>query len=523
MRSAIAHMGFVLAIAAGGGIFTASGAAQDGEPVPEVVSGQLDRLRTQWPEVSRAEMRGGRRFEYRDNSIRVGTDTLRDLASDPANANGVVLTFLLAHEGWHAVQYARRSAAEIQLMKENRMLECEADFMGAAVAYRAAAAAGLSPDALSSSRRALQAYFRAHSARPGGAAAYPSPDNRALTISIGWSQAASPGLFRNAAGRPAPMAEDARANQVCARITHTGDSSLGIVVTNWPQQNIALQTETPLVERTMTVENRSPRPVTVGFLALSRYVGPDDRPVLGGPDDSEIYDILDDTLTIPPRGSETRTYSFPSRNAPGVRGYSWLETPVAAGPFSQLIVSRYADVEAPVAYCFERVAGAAEESAQDRALLARLASIALAAEDDFRPILGREAYDSERGSRSVAVMAALNPTGEDTISSGISGASVFMTVFKNDDEAAVMAEFTRLKGLLRRLCGPASMTAEALNPGEEPGMEVMALDRFAPRASVRLAVGLQRTFYARQTTPTPESERRRGGEINVMVARQAAR
>lgn len=465
--------------------FTAAAAgAQQSEPVPAEIVRQLDRLRADWPEVPQAQLRDGQRFEFHNRSIRVGVATLRDLASDPGNADGAVLTFLLAHEGWHAVQHVRRTSAEISLMKENRMLECEADFMGAAMAYRILAAQGLVPEAMARARRAIQAHIRARSTGFGGAAAYPDADLRATTIGIGWAQARSPDLFGNAEGRPAPaMAEDARAADVCARIGHGGDSSLGVVRLAWDNDRPLTEDANGRRIRHATFQNLSSRRVIVRLLAPSRYVRGNPGGESEARQDAEIYHVIDDSITLEGNQTVTRDYDLPRYAAAQADDFYWAETPSMYGGRPRMTMSRYAEGEAPVRYCFERIGQIPR--AADRAMLARIAAIALAAEDDFRPVMGWEAYDTSYEFRQIALIPALNPAGVDMITASPSGSSVLARVLSHADAAVLRSEFDRVRALLSGLCG-ADAVVEDRNGGGRPGDLTFTIARFAPRAQVQL-------------------------------------
>jgi len=486
------------------------------EPVPAEVTGRLDRLRLVWPQVPRAEMRSGQRFEYRDGTIRVGATTLADLAKDPNNASGVVLDFLLAHEGWHSVQYASRGEQEIERMKLNRMLECEADYMGAAQARRMLP--DVDAEAAEAARRSLQAYVRARSGGFGGAAAYPPAQIRTLAVAIGWAQAGQAGFFLRADGSPAPARpEQAGAAAVCEKLVNAGDPSQGAL---WLRQRDETLNPDPAqgLDRIVDAENRSARPVTASVLAIGRHTRPVDAGKGPGLDDSEVFAVIEDSFSLPPKGKLARTYKLPPYPAEMGDGW-WWDLPMASGgPAPHLATSRYEDPEAAIAYCsdnFHKVARAA-----DRAMLARLALIAGAAEDDFRPILGWQSYDTEYG-RIVSIREATDPGVDGTVTLPRQGdPSAFVTVFKSEEEDAVTAEFARLKALLIQVCGAQSVVAMAPLPEGPPDPDSYTILRLAPRASVRMNLNLWRLHYQRTGGGSiPEEMRQRGGSVGFHIRR----
>jgi hypothetical protein len=464
--------------------------------VPQEISAQLDSLRRDWPEVAHAELRSGKRFEFRNGVIGIGMATLDELASTAENSSGAVLAFLVGHEAWHSVQKARHTPGEIATMRDNRMLECEADFMGGAAAYRYASSKGLVGHGLEDAHDDLVRWL-GNGVLAGDPAVYLKPEARAWAASIGWAQAQAPGTIRYEGFKSAPADESGRAAETCRKIAGVSDGSLGGLEITWdhgtpPATGAATQTIT------MKAENKLNRRVAVDLLIPTWLdylppLKPDQQPLTAPRPAPLALDVLDVVVELGPKQKMERSFSmkaFVSGYRSGEYGYYSFASPVAVfGRYSDLVASRYADPEQPHNYCISRIQNAA--SIADRTLLARIGAIAVAAGDDFEPVRSARVYDNSYG-QLVDVIPAVNIGGDDWIQLGQGPASANLTLLRATEDQAVISEYARLKSLLEQVCGATEVAERPLAANAGPDVRSVEVPHFAPRASLRVSIWLRR-------------------------------
>jgi len=491
----------------------AAPATAKGEPVPETIVATLDRLRLDWPQTPQPQMRNGRRFDYYDGTIRVGQVTFDELEGAPENQSGVILSFLLGHEAWHGVQYAEHSMAEIRRMGDNRQLECEADFMGAAAAYRLLKARGLTQEALEDARRSLMRYVRRTAALAGDASSYPAANQRAETIAIGWGQAASPALIRYVGRGRVPSTEIDRAADICIKIVALSDGSVGGLEINWLSEPVKASGPTETWQ--MHAENQLKRAIVTNFIAIvwleqfTPYVWPANGQEAIQPERPEpaAFEVIDITVPLAPDQKIDRTYDFrrielPPGDGPESSYYSRADLRRAMRYSTPLVSSRYQTPVVAPNYCIDRISGAPRSA--DRLLLARLGTIALAARDDFSAIGSSRVADNVYG-RTIQLQRALNFSGNDSINISSGSVTAGAEIFRDEADQPAIDEYARLRALLQTTCGAANIIDTKPNEHGEPSLQI---SNFAPYADIRMTLDLDRSRpWTDQTGP------RTGGSI----------
>lgn len=493
--------------------------------LPPDVEGRMKLLRAQWPEVGTAVLADGERFEYRDGAIRVGEETLVHL--DALEDKATVLDFLLAHEAWHSVQFKQRTFAEVGRMRVTKMLECEADFMGAAAAYRLTSARAIPQAHLEAARVAVEYFVRGSPVDGGDSSTYPSPDLRAVTIGLGWAHAASvTAISAGSEGIPWTEPEHSKAYQVCQRISGISDGAAG---------NLNIFYDSILSQEVggkrghladLTFQNYSARPILAGIMALGKrhWRTPLNLEMPAKSSSTTYAAVLDDVL-VPAQSKVTRRYFIPD----DLRESQTDDFSVATFPFTWgndgngLLTARYADGALPNAaelgvdhgFCYPNIARSKKTA--DRALLTRLATIALAAPESFRPLASDQFVD-QFGARRVSLIGGLSRTKDDHITlNATAPPTVHISAFSSDDEKTVRAEFARLKSLFYEVCGQTAIVEHASGPAEPKGDQSISTTRFAPGAYVAMNITLWSNV--RDIEVLRPDEKLKGGLISITIAR----
>jgi hypothetical protein len=256
-----------------------------------------------------------------------------------------------------------------------------------------------------------------------------------------------------------------------------------------------------------TVENPSERAIVANFLVPAwLYFYPpytSDEPAKA-PREPLAFDILDATLTISPK--ETKDIRFVMRRH--IEPTDWDPYAASYGSYADSFPSfssRYAVAEGPRTYCMNRIGSASRIA--DRALLARIAVIAVAADDDFDAVAGDVSTDRLSGQYR-ELIRALDPDGEGLISTSASGASAQIVLSRGDIEAGT-AEFARVKSVLESVCGAGSVV-EWPTSVADPSSRSISLNAFAPKARVVINMWIS-------SPPTGPEDIQRKKEVDIVV------
>jgi hypothetical protein len=370
-------------------------------------------LKQQWPQVRTPILTETDVLEVVGGEPRLGRAALERLLAAPENGpNNTLVTFYGAHEAWHSVQAATLNDADIQRLRRARVLECEADFMAATVTSQRLRALGASEIDHFKAGSRLSDYIRTHSTGSANAQYYPAAEMRALTISLAWRYAVDSTVVRWAPsdtipirGRrdPASLMRD-----VCEMAANVHDGSIGNISMREMRQERTAGSEAPpasATSRTVQIENYGRQPVVLSYMLIARgfrSTGADDE-------SHEVFDAVRDTVVVPAGERIERSYSLetyaPANGGDGFH-YQTILTPYAS-PFATntFISARYPASRPENDFCFERISGL--DSSADRALLTRLATVALAAQENFRPVAASTFVDQAGNSRRYDLIGAL--------------------------------------------------------------------------------------------------------------------
>lgn len=511
--------------------FSQVGMAAGKQDAPANIQATLAALREEWPEMAEALLVDGAQLEFRNGQIQLGRSAIEEVIALPEHGVAI-LNFLLAHEAWHSVQAKRRTAGELSRMREVRMLECEADFMGGAAAYRVSWRSGLSASDRVAGRLATAAFVRERHGLGSNSIYYPSADRRATTFELGWAQAeAAASLRAGENGSPLKLSEPDKAFEICLRISEVSDGAAGNlnVVSNLEQ--VAGADAHQGQRRAVTFRNYSARRILAGVLVLGRWqwdvVRDDELGISKSDRRSTAYAAITDEVLIQPNSSVTRHYFMPDLNEKPVDsfGFSLAEFPVFWGAGgSAYITAHYADAEGKPSpatlgkdngLCYLR-AKHADRSA-DRALLNRLGTIGLTVGEDFRP-LGGQQFSDLFGMRRVSLIGGLARSRDDHISIYPSvPPTVSIVAFKNDDVAKVRAEFARLKSMFREVCGTDAMVEAPLYGTETEGDQSVSTQRFADGAFLNMYLIVW--SKVRDPEVVARSSELKGAQITIAISR----
>jgi hypothetical protein len=502
---------------AGAAVLGATPAAAPAQEGPQAgqIAVQVDALRQLWPETAPVEFYDGGRFEFRSGKIRIGDGALTELDGTVENSDGVVLAFVLGHEAWHSVQNARYDQAQFRLMQANKMLECEADFMGGAAAYRRMAAAGLGEREMAASHDRLMDWLKSRPIRAGIADTYPTPTQRGWAAAFGWGQAATPDVIRYDGSSP-PADEAGRANRTCRKIVKEGDGSLGMVSVSWVRAAAAgaLPGDSG-VAYDLRVKNAGKLPITVNLLVPTWYItSPPDEDVLF---EGMVQDALDLTIELASEEMIDRTIAFENEGgeieADDYFSVSLVDVNSASGAFGEFLSTYYTQADSEGPYCIDQIRKAGP--LPDGMLLTRFATVGITAGADFEPILSNRYYD-EPFSRTYELIPAIAQSDEDQAYFGSGNPYVMLGVVRFEADQGAIDEYERLKQVFTLLCG-AENVVEAERQSDSPQNRMFTIARFAPKARFDLRLYLKRYTYGQG-----DSGEDKGGSLNAYIWRDPA-
>ena len=407
------------------------------------------------------------------------------------------------------------------------MLECEADFMGGAAAYRFAATQSRDFGELAESHDRLIKWVRNQSIRAGVAYTYPSPEARGWAASIGWAQAEDPSRIRYRGYQPASN-ERERAFETCRKIVALTDGSLGMVEFTWDQ----LRPDPNSIDKEFILHarNRSSRAITVDLLVptwLSIFPASNDL-------ESEAYrewsafDVADLRIELGPYAEFSRPMRFNGLPDDALiddfYAYTDVQTPSPNGRYTRLISSDYSNPLPEFGACLAGLRQLKHGSSdafevRDLALWARIGAAALAAQSDFSAILSRRFLD-DVGGKSYEPIPAVSFSTLDSVRFSTGRSYATFMVGEHTNDADYLAHYDRLAEALKSMCGESSLTSDdASNP--ELGRNASIAPRFSTHASVAIRSQPRGSFGTPQHSSPEESaqEPTHGGWIYIYVER----
>ncbi|MGZ8284165.1 MAG: hypothetical protein ACXWUQ_00875 [Allosphingosinicella sp.] len=514
-----AAIGALLALVTG----TAARAQVGLEPLVEET---FRYIKAQWPQAKSPVLTDGDILEVGGGQLRLGRAGLERLLAAPENgSHNVLFTFFAAHEAWHTVQTATMAEADVQRLRSSQVLECEADYMAATITAGRLKALGASDMERLVAGSALSDYVRAHSSGSANAQYYPSAEMRAQTISIAWSYASNPGLVRWAPDPQSPLrgvnsdpGEVMR--DICEMAANVHDGSVGNIFIS--QQKVSppgagggSQQTVPADTQTLSIENFGDEPIIVSYMLVAQGHR---RTGAGEKTSREIYDAVRDQIVVSGREKVERRYSMKAYAPAGPGGdfhYNIISTPYATTESGFTFISaRYPPGRREYGFCYERINGL--DSSSDRALLTRMATVALAAGEDFRPVASKSFVDSG-SNRTFKLLGVLQGDYDDRISvrrSPLSqGVLAEIVAFRGKRAADVVAELKRIKQVMALVCEMSNVIPET-GLAAAPDLPTYSIRRFAPKAFVQLGAHI----YGRGAEGAPP-ESDRGGYVYFQIAR----
>jgi hypothetical protein len=484
--------------------------AQQSQPVEVVseqevarVTGIAGQLRQRWPGTGEVVYAAGRRIEFRDGKITLGKERLAELARvEPIPATPAVLTFLLSHEAWHSVQAALLPAFEYSQMREDTRLECEADAMGGAAAYRLLSAR-LSGDQLDAAFARILDYVEKTPANGPLAYRYLSPDDRQLAIETGWNSETRPSFFGNQGFAVSPD-RDASIRLFCRQLSGVSDGAIG-----WLETQIAEKPGDNSLLRSVTATNEGDRPIEAHLLGLiweGRY-GEDRRRLRG------IHQV--EVLLQPKEVRKIEIVfdpAYPKNRAPAGT-YNYIYLPKVLRYSNSWSSVRYVGAYSKEEYCIDKMSSATKIT--DRVIFSRLGLIADAAIDDFSAIRSSNRVIDSKNGRNIGILPAFQFDPSDTISIREYGASQAYLGIRMATDEQVITEYRRIRSLIVELCGPASIADLPQSEIRPDPIVPFTVNRFGRHASLTMYLSMM-GVYPREAG----KDQVQGGSINFSLDRR---
>jgi len=464
----------VCALLAGASLAT-SGRAQQTD-VTRQVSDEFAYLKQIWPQVAEPRIVDSEAAEFREGQILLGRPALQRLAD---GGGDVVLQFILAHEAWHSVQAARHSQAELDGLRADRLLECEADFMAAAATADRLAKASVPAEQSQQSRGKLEDFIQRKAPSTNPANNYLSPESRAWTIALGWHAALKPELFSFVPDLSKHL--DTAARQTCEMLANISDGSIGMVTASASQKLVWAEEAGIPHPITVILSNSSNKKIRVSYLLVEGWVHPNAP--------REIIKLIYDQKTIAPGSKNDYTYdvAFPEQRDDGGLIDLWLSG-------SDLLTTKYVEeIPRPADSCYGRLLSAADPAS--RPIFQSLATIALAAPDDFKAVRSQSFKDTAPGTRTYDFTAGLAHDDSDDIQISSESSFATLTLLKDESEDRLNQEYDRVKQLILSVC---AATEQASRHGV-----TLTISEFAPGVDVSLDKAIWRIGHTGPRPPLP--------------------
>jgi len=451
-------------------------------------------LKGLWPDVGAPQFVGGNAVEFRSGQIQLGDGALEKIPVD-AKKNGAppALEFIVAHEAWHSVQAKRYSAADLASLRSSRVLECEADFMGAYATANMLRNKGLDVGASQDARSELESFVQGTAQSMGDASYYLDPADRAKTISLGWHLAIKPELFKSLQ----PSKPEAVARQACEMLANVSDGSLGRITFSAYNE----PSTQPNRRITLSLTNFSKKPIVAAYMLVETLWTPD------GPKSPVISNIVVDERKLPP-DSKDIVVSYPftvaAQSDLTFVGFPELWTTMSAGA-GGLVTTHYANDPMPAkTYCVDLLLKKAIGA--DKDVLTRLATLALSAADDFKAVRVEPGTDVASGLKSYKLSPTISRSTFDDVMVSSSGPFASLVVADSDSEQQVRNEYARLERFVIATC--PGMTRERADKDGEPSLSI---DDFAPKASASLITNIWRVGHVGSRPASP------GGIVQFII------
>jgi hypothetical protein len=479
-----------------GATLSAPGAAQP-DDLSRQVTDEFAYLKSLWPQVAEPTIVAGDAIEFRAGRIELGQQALQRLVDDgrPFGSDTVV-QFILAHEAWHSAQAARNDPAELDRLRGNRVLECEADFMGAAAVAARSAKSGVPADLSQEARSKLEDFIENKAPAADAAGNYLSPEWRSKVITLGWHATLKPELFAFVPDGPNHL--EAAARQVCEMAANVSDGSIGRVVVSSSSKSVRLKDNPTPPAIVVTVNNNSTKKIEISYLLVETWWHVD------GPMSPEIAQLVYDRKIVDPKSKADYNYSVtfrPPESLGGVLSAWSTHVPLLGG----LVTTKYVEEMArPSDSCYGKLLAVAEPG--DRAMFSALATIALAAPDDFKAVRSQSFQDSGPGMKTYDFTAGLARDGLDNIEITSSGSWASLTALNSDSEPRVLEEYARIKRVILAAC-----PATAQERTSKEGTVGVWIDEFAPGVTVALGTNIWRIGHTGTRPPSP------GGLVDFMI------